>query len=222
MVTERLDFPFAATRRYGAEPLTLAFDILTLPFQISNMLTGVPPLDIPNFGPVATGPTPTPTTYPTPTPAPSPTGGGGIAGDFGVVGLAAFPNGMITMPGELGYQSIAVGGQTFSAARVNWSGQVTNTGNTPISGLKVELLTIGGPGTFVIRTNTVLFGDLLPGRTIPVSISVDVVASDPPGDFTADASFRDQSNLHLGVKRSGVLGTIAPTTEISITGGFVV
>ena len=94
MATERLDFPFAATRRYGADPLTLGFDILTLPFQISNMLTGVPPLDIPVFGQVAPGP------------APAPVGeSGGIQGNFGVVGLAGFPNGGLGIkpPGELEY-----------------------------------------------------------------------------------------------------------------------
>jgi hypothetical protein len=66
MVTPRLDGPFAATRQYGAQPLPLAFDVLTLPFQISNTLTGVPPLEIPVFGQGALAPAP----MPPPTPAP--------------------------------------------------------------------------------------------------------------------------------------------------------
>ena len=64
----RLDGPFAASRLYGAEPLPLFFDFLTLPFQLSNTLTGLPPIEIPVFGqvpPVVPGPTPPP---PTPTP----------------------------------------------------------------------------------------------------------------------------------------------------------
>lgn len=69
MVTPRLDAPFAATRQYGFGPETFAFDILTLPFQISNMLTGIPPLEIPAFGQGASIPT---STY---TPTPSVSGG---------------------------------------------------------------------------------------------------------------------------------------------------
>jgi hypothetical protein len=61
MTSPRLDGPFAATRRYGANPLALAFDVLTLPFQISNTLTGVPPVEIPDLSQGAPLPTPTPT-----------------------------------------------------------------------------------------------------------------------------------------------------------------
>ena len=70
MVTQRLDGPFTATRRYGPGALPLAFDILTLPFQIANTLTGVPPMEVPYFGPaslngpVAPGPTPAPAPAP--------------------------------------------------------------------------------------------------------------------------------------------------------------
>lgn len=69
----RLDGPFAASRLYGAEPLPVFFDILTLPFQLSNSLTGLPPIEIPVFGqvpPVVPGPTPVPTPTPTPIPIP--------------------------------------------------------------------------------------------------------------------------------------------------------
>jgi hypothetical protein len=75
MTSPRLDGPFAATRRYGTGPLALGFDILTLPLQISNTLTGSPPLEIPVFGQVAPGPTlapPAPAPGPTPAPAPTP------------------------------------------------------------------------------------------------------------------------------------------------------
>ena len=68
----RLDGPFAATRRYGGNVLPVAFDILTLPFQISNTLTGLPPIEIPNFGGVAPagGVLPGPTLAPMATPMP--------------------------------------------------------------------------------------------------------------------------------------------------------
>lgn len=217
MVMERLDFPFAATRRYGAEPLTLAFDILTLPFQISNMLTGVPELEIPVFGQVAPGPTPTPTTYPTPAPAPAPTGGGGIEGTFGVVGLAGPSSG-------LGYQSIIVGGQTFSAVRVSWDGLVRNTGNSPLSGATIRLQAVlsQDPAYPVLREKSVALPTIAPGASASVRLAVDVLATDPPGDFAAIIS------LDLGpagggiayVGGPGILGTIGATTGVAIEGSF--
>ena len=90
MTASRLDGPFAATRRYGLEsndgPLPLIWDMITLPIQLSNVLTGFPAVDIPVFGQVAPGGVqvaPTPTVYPAPTPTiPAPT-----EGIFGVVGL---------------------------------------------------------------------------------------------------------------------------------------
>ena len=219
MEIERLDFPFAATRRYGAEPLTLAFDILTLPFQISNMLTGFPELDIPVFGPDASGlspyPTPAPAPTPTYTPTPAPVSGGGIEGTFGVIGLAGFPNG-------LAYQSITVGTQTFEAVRITWTGTIRNSGNAPLYPVQVALEAKVSGYSVPIRFSTLALQNLRPGESVPVSISADVRASDPPGEVSANlvVALMQQPIVFLGQRDSGVIGVINPVYGIDIVGGF--
>ena len=68
---------------------------------------------------------------------------------------------------------------------------------------------------------TNLLPTLAPGATAPVSLSVDIKSSDPPGDFMAIIEvFMGIDNVLIGQQASGVLGTINPTSSISITGTF--
>ena len=204
MTTQRLDGPFAATRRYGVAPLPMAFDILTLPFQLSNTLTGVPPLEIPDFGPAAVAPGP----------APTPVIGGGVQGSFGVEGLTPMSSG-------LGYQSVTVGAATFAAVRVTWTGLVQNTGNAPLSGATARLRTLSSPGGNLLRETSATLPTLAPGASAPLSLAVDLSSQDPPGSFIG-ALVVELAGQPLGQVTSLVLGTINPTSSISITGDFVV
>ena len=167
-------------------------------------------------------PTPTPTVYPAPTPAPvtypapapvtypAPTGDGGITGTFGVIGLSAPITG-------LAYQSITVDGQTFQGVRVTWTGTIRNSGNVQLPSQQVALhAEVGG---YSVRVSTINLPTLLPGASAPVSLSVDALASDPPGNINGLLIVGVGTNI-LGEKRSGILGVIQPVSGISIEGGF--
>ena len=202
MTTQRLDGPFSATRRYGISPFPLAFDILTLPFQVSNMLTGIPPLDIPAFNGEAAAPAP----------APAPPSGGGVEGSFDVVGISPMQSG-------LGLQAVGVGTQSFASVRVTWNGQVRNTGNAPLVGGMVRLRAMASPAGTVIRETSAALPNLAPGASAPASLSVDVLSSDPPSSFFATLGVEIAGQV-LGLLTSPALGNIFAVTGVAIEGTF--
>mgnify|MGYP001619282178 CR=1 FL=1 len=141
-----------------------------------------------------------------------------MAGAFGVIpGLRQASSG-------LGYQSIAVGAQTFSTVRATWSGQVRNTGNAPLSGAMVRLQALQSSNNAPIRETNVALPTLAPGAAAPVSLAVDVFSTDPAGSFLADLQVEHASGI-LGRAASPILGTInpppAPTPTPTLSPAFI-
>ena len=124
-----------------------------------------------------------------------------MAGAFGVIpGLRQASSG-------LGFQSITVGAQTFESARVTWSGNIRNTGNSPLAGIRVHLRTVQVSTPF--RETNVALETISPGAAAPVSLVLDVSSSDPPGSFFGHLQV-EQAGTVLGQVISPILGTINP------------
>ena len=121
---------------------------------------------------------------------------------FGIEGLGGARSG-------LGYQSISVGAQNFESVRIIWTGQVTNTGNAPLSGANARLQVLQGANTVPVRESSVALSTLQPGASAPINLAVDILSTDSPGDFIGVVTV-EVAGQRLGQMVSGVLGRINP------------
>lgn len=209
MIIRRLDGPFSATRQQGFSLPALMFDILTLPLQISNTLTGVPAIVIPNFRVGAPEPK-------------LPTDGVGIQKDTGIQGTFSVEGG--GRVDSIGVMAIVIGDAKYASVNVKFLGSVKNVGNTAIYDVQARLYVRNASSYVTFAYVNSNLGNLNPGQDTTINLTVAIYQSDPAGNFDAileisgaPVSIFAAAEL-LGSRTSSVLGNIEPIVGISIIG----